>query len=428
MAVPSGSAAAAASSAPTAPGQWLPGRAVLYLGVSQFVAWGISYYLIGALGDAMSAGLGWSRTVVHGGFAASLLVMGVVSSAAGRCVDRWGGRQVMVAGSLLLAVACLALAAAQGVAAYYAAWVVMGVAMRLTLYDAAFAALAHWLGPKARRPMAQITLLGGLASSAFWPAGHALAGAWGWRGALVVYAVLALLMVPLHLALPRRAPQVLRAAELAGPTDAAPLIGGEPPAIAGARRTLAGALFAAMTTLVNFLNAGMSAHTVGLLAGLGLALPWAVGIASLRGVGQSSARLADVLWGGRWHPLALGAGAALLLPLACLAGLWSGQVLAAALVFVLAYGAGNGLLTITRGTVPLVLFDHRTYGAQVGRLVAPGFVLSACAPVVYAAVIDHAGAAAALWLSVGVAVLAFGVALALWIGFTPGARRSSTNP
>lgn len=167
-----------------------------------------------------------------------------------------------------------------------------------------------------------------------------------------------------------------------------------------------------MTTLVNFLNAGMSAHTVGLLAGLGLALPWAVGIASLRGVGQSSDRLADVLWGGRWHPLAPGAGAALLLPLACLAGLWSGQVLAAALVFVLAYGAGNGLLTITRGTVPLVLFDHRTYGAQVGRLVAPGFVLSACAPVVYAAVIDCAGAAA-LRLSVGVAVLAFGVALAL---------------
>lgn len=89
-----------------------------------------------------------------------------------------------------------------------------------------------------------------------------------------------------------------------------------------------------------------------------------------------------------------------------------GQVLAAALVFVMAYGAGNGLLTITRGTVPLVLFDHRTYGAQVGRLVAPGFVLSACAPVVYAAVIDCAGAAA-LRLSVGVAVLAFGVALAL---------------
>ena len=309
---------------------------MLYLGVSQFIAWGISYYLIGALGDAISYGLGWSRTVVHGGFAAALLVMGAVSSAAGRCVDRWGGRRAMAAGSLLLAVACLALAAADGVAVYYAAWMVMGVAMRLTLYDAAFAALAHWLGPQARRPMAQITLLGGLASSVFWPAGHALAGACGWRGALVVYAALALLTVPRCTAL------LSGAKDGAGGTDAARPIGGEPLAATRAQRTLAGALFAAMTTLVNFLNAGMSAHTVGLLAGLGFALPWAVGMASLRGVGQSSARLADVLWGGRWHP-------------------------------------------------------------------------------------DHAGAAAALWLSVGVAALAFSMALALWIGFAPGARRAATK-
>lgn len=294
----------------------------------------------------------------------------------------------------------------------------MGVAMRLALYDAAFAALAHWLGPQARRPTAQITLLGGLASSAFWPAGHALAGAWGWRGALVVYAGLALLTVPLHLALPRRA----EVAQEGGPADTARPTGSMPLAAAGAERALAGALFAAMTTLVNFLNAGMSAHTVGLLAGLGLALPWAVGMASLRGVGQSSARLADVLWGGRLHPLALGAAAALLLPVACLAGLWSGQALVAGLVFVLAYGAGNGLLTITRGTVPLVLFDHRSYGAHVGRLVAPGFVLSACAPVVYAAVIDHAGAAAALWLSVAVAACVFAAALVLWLRFAPGAK------
>jgi MFS family permease len=423
VAVPRDSAVPAARFGVIASTQRLPGRVVLCLGVSQFLAWGISYYLIGALGEAMSAGLGWSRTVVHGGFAAALLVMGIVSSAAGRWVDRWGGRRVMVAGSLLLSAACLILAAAQGVATYYAAWVVMGVAMRLTLYDAAFATLARWLGPQARRPMAQITLLGGLASSAFWPAGHALAGAWGWRGALVAYAALALLTVPLHLALPRRAAPVPEA----GDADVARRTRGEPLAATGAQRALAGALFAAMTTLVNFLNAGMSAHTVGLLAGLGLALPWAVGMASLRGVGQSSARLADVLWGGRWHPLALCAGAALLLPVACLAGLWSGRALEAALVFVLAYGAGNGLLTITRGTVPLVLFDHRTYGAQVGRLVAPGFVLSAGAPVVYAAVIDHAGVAAALWLSVGVAALAFAAALALWMGFAPGARRASTK-
>lgn len=88
-------------------------------------------------------------------------------------------------------------------------------------------------------------------------------------------------------------------------------------------------------------------------------------------------------------------------------------------MFALLYGAGNGLLTITRGTL-LVLFDHRTYGSFVGRLVAPGFLLSACAPVVYAAIMDAYGAAAALWLSVVVAALVFAASLALRLRF--GAR------
>lgn len=390
-------------------------RLVWCLGFSQFICWGISYYMLGAFGEAMVRDLGWPRTWVHGGFALALLVMGGVSGVAGRWVDQRGGRTVMVAGSLLLTAACLGLALGAGVAAYYAAWAVLGLAMRLTLYDAAFATLAHVAGPGARRPMAQITLLGGLASTAFWPLGHALAEALGWRGALWVYAVLALLTVPLHLAIPR-AGHAQPAAGAAPPAQPTPLAG------SGRERLWAAALFAVVTTLVNFLNAGMSAHMVGLLAGLGLALPVAVAMASLRGVGQSGARLAEVLFGARLHPLALGAFAALLLPLACLAGLWSGQALAAALVFALLYGAGNGLLTITRGTLPLVLFDHRTYGAFVGRLVAPGFLLSASAPVAYAAVMDAHGAAAALWMSVVVAALAFAASMALQMRF--GARTS----
>ncbi|WP_235504077.1 MULTISPECIES: MFS transporter [unclassified Acidovorax] len=397
----------------------LSGRVVLCLGVSQFICWGISYYLIGALGEAMVQDLGWARTTVHGGFAVALLVMGCVSAAAGRWVDRWGGRRVMVWGSLGLAAGCLGLAAAHGVVLYYAAWAVMGLAMRLTLYDAAFAALAHWAGPHARRPMAQITLLGGLAATAFWPLGHAMADGAGWRVALLVYAGLALLTVPLHLALPGPA-----AAFSDGDPAAAAALPAHPEPLAreGAERALAAVLFAAMTTLVNFLNAGMSAHLVGLLAGLGLALPLAVGVASLRGVGQSAARVAEVLFGARLHPLALGASACALLPLAFLAGAASGQVLAAAWVFVLLYGACNGLLTIARGTLPLVLFDHRTYGAFVGRLVAPGFVLSACAPVVYAAVMDGYGAAAALWMSVAVAALVCAASMALLLRFGARAR------
>ncbi|RQO80635.1 MFS transporter [Acidovorax sp. FJL06] len=413
----------ATEAAARAQGPGLPRRVVLCLSASQFICWGISYYLVGAIGEFIIRDTGWSRTLVYGGFAGALLVMGGVSGAAGGWVDRWGGRGAMVAGSLLLVAGCVGIAVAQGVWSYCGAWAVMGLAMRLTLYDAAFATLAHLAGPRARRPMAQVTLLGGLASTAFWPLGHVLADALGWRGAVLVYAVLACCTVLLHLGIPRRSAGLQRAPQVQTvlPAEVGPL------ARTAAQRALAGTLFATLTTLVNFLNAGMSAHMVGLLAGLGLALPLAVGVASLRGVGQSSARLAEVLWGAQVSPLVLGALASLLLPAAVLAGLWSGQALAAAWGFALAYGAGNGLLTITRGTLPLVLFDHRSYGACVGWLVAPGFLLSAGAPVVYAMLIDHAGAAAAMWLSVGVAALAGAAAWVLWLCFAPRGGRAQAG-
>src|SRR5262249_35554718 len=156
----------------------------------------------GGFGDLIIADLGWSRSVVHGGFSAALVVMGLVSPLAGRSIDRYGGRPVMVAGSMISALGCARLALADSLTAYYAAWFCFGVVMWLTLYDVAFAALARIGGAQAQRPIAQITLLGGLASTVFWPVGHLLAEAFGWRGALVAYAGFALLTIPLHLALP----------------------------------------------------------------------------------------------------------------------------------------------------------------------------------------------------------------------------------
>jgi hypothetical protein len=138
-------------------------------------------------------------------------------------------------------------------------------------------------------------------------------------------------------------------------------------------------------------TSGISAHMIPILTGLGLSAGVAVWAATLRGVGQSLARLCEVLFGGRLDPLALGLLASSFLPVAFVAGLFGGASALAGAAFAFAYGAGNGLLTITRGTQPLVLFDPRTYGTLVGSLTAPGFFLSALAPVVYQPV-DEVGA------------------------------------
>ncbi|KAF1045159.1 MAG: Multidrug resistance protein MdtL [Herbaspirillum frisingense] len=165
---------------------------VLCLGAGQMVSWGITYYLIGALGPSMATGLGWSAALIQGGFALALLTMGLCSPWAGALSDRHGGRLVMCAGSLFNAAGCALLALSRDAAEYYAGWLLLGLGMRCTLYDAAFAALARIMGGNARRAMAQITLPGGLSATLFWPLGQVLSELAGWRGALWCYALLAL--------------------------------------------------------------------------------------------------------------------------------------------------------------------------------------------------------------------------------------------
>lgn len=389
---------------------------VLALGTSQLVCWGTSYYLVAVLGDPIGAELGWSRAVVHGGFSAALVVMALTSRLAGVLVDRHGGRPVMAAGSLLTALGLAALAGVQTTTAYFAAWVGLGLAMRLTLYDAAFATLARLGGRGAQRAMSQVTLLGGLASTVFWPIGHALEARVGWRGALVGYAGCALLTVPLHLALPRgRHVDVPRP----GAVERRPL------AETAQDRWIAGTLYALILTLVAFLNSAMSAHLIGLLAASGLTAPVAVWIGTLRGVGQSLSRLAEVLSGSRLSPFALNLLASALLPVCFVAGLLGGRVLLAAAAFAFLYGVGNGLSTIARGALPLVLFDPGAYGAVVGRLLVPSFVVSAIAPLAYALVIERAGARAAMGLSLAVALAALAAAGVLSGRF---GRRSDPPP
>ena len=368
------------------------------------MCWGISYYLIGVFGPLMAADLGWSGAAIYGGFSAALLAMAASSSFVGRWLDREGGAWVMTVGSVATALSCLMLALSHGLVLYYAAWLVMGFAMRLTLYDAAFATLARIGGPEARRPIAQVTLLGGLASTVFWPLGGFLADHYGWRAAVLVYGIVALATIPLHATLPRsRHGQAEGAAHVPHP----------PIAAADARERLARFLYALIVALVSFLNSGMSSHLIGVLAGLGLAVSTATWVGATRGVGQLASRLGEVGFGHGTNPLSLNAFASVVLALSFVLGFWGGASLALAVAFAFAYGAGNGLVTITRGTLPLVLFDVRGYGTLVGRLLVPSFVLSAAAPLAYAEAIERFGARGALWLSLAASAVALAASLAL---------------
>ncbi|OKH88451.1 MFS transporter [Thalassospira sp. TSL5-1] len=374
---------------------------VIRLGIGQLIGWGTSYYLIGNFGPGLAVLNGWNDAIIYAGFSFALLVMGAVSPLCGRLIDRHGGRPVMVAGAVFHAAGCLLLALTSSLWGYFTAWFLLGIAMRLTLYDAAFATLARLGGVHARRAMGQITLFGGLASTIFWPLGHYLDARFGLMGALFCYAGFALLAIPLNLSIPAKGkpasimPDHEKPSEPVLVTMANHKMAADTP-LDPRQQMMCGLLYAFIMSLINIINAAMSAHMIPLLAGLGLVMAQAINIASLRGFGQLASRLAEILFGRNFNPVTITLFASALLLVSFIIGFAAGFSILAAIVFCISFGAANGILTITRGTVPLLIFDPAHYGTQVGRLLLPGFILSALAPSFFAFAINGVGAKATL--------------------------------
>jgi hypothetical protein len=63
-------------------------------------------------------------------------------------------------------------------------------------------------------------------------------------------------------------------------------------------------------------------------------------------------------------------------------------------IFALLHGAGNGLLTISRGTLPLALFGPAGYGLRTGIIAAPARVTTAAAPLLFGLMLNAMGTGA----------------------------------
>src|SRR6185437_1946982 len=88
-----------------------------------------------------------------------------------------------------------------------------------------------------------------------------------------------------------------------------------------------------------------------------------------------------------------------LLPFCLALAMAAGGNFGAALVCMLAYGMSNGLKAVQRATLPLALFGRGQFGAYMGRLALPQGIVSACAPIVLATVLDRFGALGVLGIN-----------------------------
>ena len=271
------------------------------------------------------------------------------------------------------------------------AWALLGIGMAVGLSDAAFATLTALYGREARAPITGITLLAGFASTVGWPLTAFLDAEIGWRATCAAWAAMHLVIgLPLNLFLIPHA----REHEIPQPVAAS----WEP------RREMI--LLAYVFAAAWFVTGAMAAHLPGLLERMGATTTQAIAAAALVGPAQVAARLAEFMIIRHVHPLISARIAATLHPAgaALLAAIGS----PAAAAFALLHGAGNGLLTIARGTVPLALFGPVGYGARTGLLGAPARTVQAAAPLLFGLMLDAMGANV-LWVSGGLCVSALAV-------------------
>jgi predicted MFS family arabinose efflux permease len=371
---------------------------VAALGISQTLAWASSYYLPAILADPIGASIGVPGTWVFAALSVALLITAFAGPAVGRMIDHHGGRGVLVTSNVVLAIGLVVLAAANGAVLLFVAWAILGVGMALGLYDAGFAALTAIYRHAARGPITGITLIAGFASTLSWPLSTFLNGTLGWRETVLVWAALNLAVaLPLNLLLPAPASPT-RAAS----TDA-PRVGWTP----YREMFLLAFVFAAGW----FVTGAMAAHLPGLLERAGATPLQAIAAAALVGPAQVAARLVEFFLLRRSHPLVSARVAALLHPLG--AALFALVGPAAATAFTLFYGAGNGLLTIARGTVPLAVFGPHGYGERTGLLGAPARAAQALAPLLFGLLLDAMGAFVAIAVSSALCLAAFAALLCL---------------
>jgi hypothetical protein len=338
---------------------------VVPLGVSQTLAWASSYYLPAILADPISRDLGISETWFFAAFSGSLMLSGLLGPRVGRTIDRVGGRLVLSASNLLLAAGLVCLGASYSAPMMAAAWLLLGFGMALGLYDAAFGALGRIYGDKARSAITGITLIAGFASTVGWPLTGLGLESIGWRWTCYGWAAAHIVIgLPLNLIfLPRTG-----SSPTAGTTAVKPHIPMD--------RTMLLLSFA--FAAASIVASAMAAHLPRIVEALGASQTQAIFAGAMIGPAQVAARLFEAGVLSRFHPLVSNRLACLTHPIgACVIAIAGGGAAAA---FALLHGAGNGLLTIARGTVPLALFGRENYAYRLGVLSAPSRTCQALAP------------------------------------------------
>ncbi|MFL6790727.1 MAG: MFS transporter [Bradyrhizobium sp.] len=349
---------------------------ILALGTTQTLAWASSYYLPAILADPIARDLGIAPNWIFAAFSASLVISALLGPRIGRQIDLVGGRSVLSISNLTLAAGLAVLGFTWSIPVLLVAWLLLGIGMGYGLYDAAFGALGRIYGEGARRSITGITLLAGFASTVGWPLTALGLESIGWRNTCFAWAAAHILVgLPINwLMLPP-----VPGAKVAAANAVKPHI-----PIDRTMVLLAFAFAAAWSV-----TGAMAAHFPRILEAAGATSVQAIAAGALIGPAQVAARIVEASLLSRYHPLASTRLACIAHPIGAVIVALAGG--GAASVFALFHGAGNGILTIARGTLPLAIFGPQNYAYRLGIIGAPARMAQAAAPLAFGLLIDSMG-------------------------------------
>lgn len=179
-------------------------------------------------------------------------------------------------------------------------------------------------------------------------------------------------------------------------------------------------VLAATLTLAAVISSTLSVHLLTILQGSGMALAAAVGLGVLVGPSQVAARAIEMMIARYHHPIFTKFASVTFVAIG-VSTLWAGMpIIPLALGF---YGAGIGLESIARGTLPLALFGSNGYARLMGRLAMPSLIAQAAAPSAGALLLERFGPHGTLAALSGLALA--NVILACGLGWRMLRRRQS---
>lgn len=349
-------------------------RATLQLAVAETLVWAALYYQFPALLLRFEAQTGWARSELSLAFTLAVATSAVAAPLAGRLIDAGHGRALMTGGALGGGVLLALLATVTHWPLFVLLWMGIGLAMACCLYEPCFAVVTRALGLQARRSITTITLVAGFASTIAFPCAALLSGAFGWRGSVLVSAVVVVLVA---------APLFWRA----GGTLRRATHPRTPPSVDAprSRRTSARPGFwrlaAAFSSLA--LNHGILInHLLPMLDERGVAVSVATLAVSCIGPMQVLGRLVAMSVERRVSAVAVMFGCFSGVSLAGFCLLWPAGGGVGLAAFVILQGAAYGVLSMTKPVVTAELMGRADFGAVAGLLAVPYLAAFAAAPFV----------------------------------------------